>query len=79
MGLHDGACAARELKSNLTARSAGVGAGASFVPALPLRTTSTSPELLDEAHDPLGPPRVHQKVSWPSMDPAFLHALTTLS
>jgi signal transduction histidine kinase len=41
MGLHYSACAARELKGNLTARSAGVGTGASFVLALPLRATST--------------------------------------
>jgi signal transduction histidine kinase len=35
MGLHYSACAARELKGNLTARSAGVGSGASFLLALP--------------------------------------------
>jgi signal transduction histidine kinase len=36
LGLHYSACAARELKGNLTARSAGIGSGASFVLALPL-------------------------------------------
>jgi hypothetical protein len=35
MGLHYSACAARELRGNLTARSAGVGSGASFLLALP--------------------------------------------
>lgn len=35
LGLHYSACAARELKGNLTARSAGVGSGASFLLALP--------------------------------------------
>ena len=35
LGLHYSACAARELKGNLTAHSAGVGNGASFVLALP--------------------------------------------
>ena len=37
IGLHYSACAARELKGNLTAQSAGVGTGASFLLALPLR------------------------------------------
>jgi PAS domain S-box-containing protein len=36
LGLHFSACAARELNGNLTARSAGVGAGASFLLVLPL-------------------------------------------
>jgi C4-dicarboxylate-specific signal transduction histidine kinase len=35
LGLHYSACAARELKGHLTARSAGVGTGASFLLALP--------------------------------------------
>jgi len=37
IGLHYSACAALELKGNLTAQSAGVGTGASFLLALPLR------------------------------------------
>lgn len=35
LGLHHSACAARELKGNLTARSAGPGRGAAFLLALP--------------------------------------------
>ncbi|HEY6177178.1 MAG TPA: ATP-binding protein [Kofleriaceae bacterium] len=40
LGLHYSACAARELKGNLTARSAGVGTGASFLLALPFGATA---------------------------------------
>jgi signal transduction histidine kinase len=36
LGLHDSACAARELHGNLTARSEGVGRGAAFLLVLPL-------------------------------------------
>jgi signal transduction histidine kinase len=40
IGLHYSACAALELKGNLTAQSAGVGTGASFLLALPFRAIS---------------------------------------
>jgi signal transduction histidine kinase len=40
MSLHYSACAARELKGNLTAHSAGVGTGAAFLLAVPFGETS---------------------------------------
>jgi len=40
LALHYGACAARELKGNLSAHSAGLGRGASFVLALPFGAAS---------------------------------------
>jgi signal transduction histidine kinase len=40
LGLHYSACAARELHGTLTARSAGVGCGATFVLVLPLDATA---------------------------------------
>jgi signal transduction histidine kinase len=42
IGLHDSACAARELAGNLTARSAGLGVGASFVLVLPVSATAAA-------------------------------------
>ncbi|MEO7730596.1 MAG: ATP-binding protein, partial [Kofleriaceae bacterium] len=42
LGLHDSACAARELDGNLTAHSAGVGLGASFLLVLPLAQVPAS-------------------------------------
>jgi len=45
MGLHFSACAARELRGKLTARSAGARQGSSFVLSLPL-DAATGPELL---------------------------------
>jgi signal transduction histidine kinase len=42
LGLHYSACAARELRGNLTAHSAGVGSGASFLLALPLGTSNAA-------------------------------------
>jgi signal transduction histidine kinase len=42
LGLHYGACAARELRGNLTAHSAGIGTGASFLLALPFAEASAA-------------------------------------
>lgn len=42
LGLHYGACAARELRGQLTAHSAGIDAGAAFLLALPLRSGPTA-------------------------------------
>ena len=42
MGLHFSACAARELRGRLTARSAGTGRGATFLLSLPLGVASDS-------------------------------------